>query len=114
MKARSRIDRSNWCSLKTTKIRNPAIGPRKRYARRDQRRPLRRGVGGEKGTQLFFRRVANQSCVPFLSSTLFLVLVLAVRLFLEFTDVGCAFDFAADGAGKFLHLAETLVLADEA
>ena len=42
------------------------------------------------------------------------VFVFAVSFFLEVTDVGRAIDFAADRAGEFLHLAELLVLADEA
>ena len=39
---------------------------------------------------------------------------LLVRLFLEVTRVGRAFDFAADRAGEFLHLAEAFVFTDEA
>ena len=41
------------------------------------------------------------------------LLVIAVRLFLEVTGVGGAIEFAADGTGEFLHLAETFVLADK-
>lgn len=63
-------------------------------------------------------RLSITWCLPLNQLTNFdqwrsLVIVSTVRFFLEVAGIWRAFDFAADGAGKFLDLAETFVLADK-